>query len=240
MRFPFLRSGLAGRASATVPAVLAFLGLLSCAPARAEILTLHHSGTFAPGSALGGVPFAANTPFTFHAVFDSTADSDPFNGYAIFDTVVTFEIPGYGTFTSDPAGNVNINLRDASLPSGFYAAGLVAVGAMGEITEGFYAAFSTATPPSDADAPMPTVMSVFAGWDGGPLTIPLTGGAGDLFFSVNSASFGPTATITGPAQAAIPEPGTLALLLVGTLTMGAGVLHRGACAPRRRKRTEGV
>jgi len=185
--------------------------VLPAAPATADILTLHWCGTFGPTSTLGGVSFGAPTPFTFQATFDSTTDTAG-AGLGVFDTVVTFSILGFGTFTSDPAGDVGVRLVDPSFPGGTYGAGLANTSTFA----GFAGSFNTATPPFDADAPVPSVLTDFTGPEGNlPLTIPLMGGAGDLVIN-NIDSFRETAQIT----AAVPAPGALALLGLGLLGLG--------------------
>jgi PEP-CTERM putative exosortase interaction domain len=216
------------RLSAGALAISFVLALVSSA--NAAILTLSHSGTFSATSQFNGVPFGMPTPFTYQAVFDSTTDTHVVdgvflaNGLGIFDTVVTFNITGYGTFTSDPAGDVNVLLGDPSgslsSPS-FYAAGL----ADSTVTFGFFTRFNVAAPPFDADVPTPSVLSNVSNHAANFIFIPLNG-ENSLF--INGVDpVGATAQITG-ANAAVPEPSTFALF---GMALGAG------CYFYRRQRT---
>ncbi len=182
---------------------LIFLVISFPAGASAALLKLEYSGTFSSSSTLGGVAFGADTPFTYSAVFDSLTDTVGANGQGVFDAVVTFDIPGIGTFVSDLTGDVNVALFDPS--SG---GDLGAFLSNSSTSLGFGGLFSTATPVFDADTPIPSVLTGFLGPDDGlPFTIPLSGGAGDLVvFGVVS---GASAQIS---QVPIPS----AFLLFGT------------------------
>ena len=84
------------------------LGLLVMTYARAEaaMLTLNFSGEFGPTTTLGGTALGANTAFTFAATFDSTMGTTVNTGVAIFPTVVTFDITGFGTYSSALRGQL--------------------------------------------------------------------------------------------------------------------------------------
>ena len=56
----------------TLFVLTASLGLAVAAPAT--MLTLNCTGTFGPMTTLGGTVFGADTPFSYHATFDSTTD----------------------------------------------------------------------------------------------------------------------------------------------------------------------
>ena len=162
------------------------LGLVAwvAAPARADLLVLSYSGSFGPTSTLGGVPFGTTTPFTFQATFDTTTDLIGNNGIGVFDAVVTFDISGFGSFTSDPTGDVNVYLTDQSGP-GFYSVGLTDSG----LSSGIFAGFNTATPPFDADAPSPSALSDF--FEIGPalpFIVSLSGGAGTSSSTTSTVS----------------------------------------------------
>lgn len=198
--------------------IAAMLGLLALAPTRADagLLVATYSGTFSADTTLGGTPLGADTPFTFAATFDPTADQDPAEGHGLFLATVVFDITGFGKFTSAPGAGEQVELADASMAGGGpqYLLGL---SQNNGIQFRFF--FDTASPPFDADNPSPSVMSdlvlnptllsVFGG------TIPLADGAGDLIIPANGiTSFGPTATIT---SAAVPEPSSFALLGLGAV-----------------------
>src|SRR5262245_20045221 len=105
--------------------VLAALTLaLGATSAKAELI-LSHSGTFSADSTLNGVSFGTPTLFTYQARFDPATDTAPDNGVGLFHTVVTFNIPGFGTVTSDPASDVTVFLADPDgLGLPLYAVGL--------------------------------------------------------------------------------------------------------------------
>ncbi len=94
-------------------------------PAQASTLTLSYSGVFGPNATLGGVAFGVDTPFSFAATFDGTADIFPgVEGLGAFDTEVTVRI-GSATYTSDPAADLIVFLEDPSFPLAAYAVGVV-------------------------------------------------------------------------------------------------------------------
>jgi len=204
----------------TLGITLVALALAVCAStAEAELLVLSYSGAFGPTSTLSGTAFGAPTAFTFEATFDSTTDKNSGNGIGIFDSVVIFHITGFGTFTTS---STPVVLEDPSFPFlGNFGAGLEAGGA-------FLGAFRTATPPFDADAPGPSVLSSFlTPVTLLPFTVALSGSAGDLVIN-NLASLGTTATI----RAAIPEPSTMTLLGLGTVSLTAYGWRRRRAARR--------
>ena len=191
---------------------------LATAHADATPLTLNYSGVFAGDSTVGGSPIPNGTPLSFEAVFDSTTDASSDPGVGVFEAIVTFHI-GAATYTSDPAGDVSVQLTDPTGNlQGFSAAGL------GNSGSNFIGVFQTTTPAFDADAPAPTVFSGFVGPNFTlPFVVPLLGVPGGLV--INDLSLGETAEIT--SGTAVPEPTSLLLFGSGAL----GVLVR----MRRRK-----
>jgi hypothetical protein len=209
--------------------IAAALSLLAVAPSRATAgsLTLNYSGSFSADTTLGGTPLGAETPFTFAATFDSTADQDPTLGHGLFPATVVFDITGFGTFTTAPGAGEQVELGDPRIAGGGPQY-LVGLSQFDGVQFRFF--FDTASPPFDADNPSPSVLSDFVSNSnflfGG--TIPLAGGAGELVIPSNGiTSFGPTATIT---SAAVPEPSSFTLL--GVAVIGSA----GLAAARRRAR----
>jgi hypothetical protein len=198
-----------------VLAIVALHVALSATPAIATPLVFTYSGVFSPTTTLNGVEFGVNTPFSFEASFDSGGDIyAAAEGAGIFDAVVSFQIGG-ATYTSDPAGDVNVFLQDPShSDTGNYVVGLS--NSLGSI--GFLGVFATATPVIDADVPVQSTFSGFLGHTSAlPFTIPLLDGAGDLVLSrVGIVSLGATAEVT----AATPAPEPTSLLLFGTGAVG--------------------
>jgi hypothetical protein len=197
--------------------IAAALGLFALVPgtASAGMLTLNYSGTFSADTTLGGTPLGADTPFTFAATFDSTADQDPTVGHGLYPASVIFDITGFGTFASAPGAGEQVELGDPRIAGGGaqYLVGLAQFNGVQ-----FRVGFNTATPPFDADSPSPSVLSDFVNNFGVVFggTIPLAGGAGDLFIPDNGiTSFGSTATIS---SAAVPEPSSLVMLSLGALS----------------------
>ena len=196
----------------------AALGLAVLASGRVEasMLTLNMSGTFGPTATLGGTALGAGTPFMVAATFDSTSGIPYQNktGVELFQTVATFTIAGFGTYTSVPGANVYVGLVDLSAGYGYYEA--VLTNATGSV--GFGGAYATATPSFSVLNPAPAVLSdLLFSSSFGTYTVPLQSGAGNLVLPVEGG-FGAIeayATITST----VPEPSTLALSATGLLVV---------------------
>lgn len=170
----------------------ALLVACSAPNASAVFLSLEFGGTFDSMSSLGGTAFGVDTPFSFSAPFDSTADLDGNPGSGFFETVLTFEING-AIFTSDPASDIKVVLGSGSAFS---------VGLVDDVSpSGFFVGFSTTTLPFNADAPSPTIFTNPMGLTPFfPLTVPLADGAGDLVIE------GLVTIGSSTAQIVTPEP----------------------------------
>ena len=196
-------------------AVIAFFATFVATQAGAASLSLGYSGVFSADSTLGGVAFGADTPFTFQATFDSTTDTDPGDGIGLFDAVVTFSIQGFGSFTTDPAGDVNVVLADITSGLPAYAAGLVTA----DQSWGFFRLFFAVTPAIDADVPGPSRFSgIVTTAVGVPFVIPLSLGRGDLVIN-DFVSLGETAEITLTTTTPVPEPGAVLLFASGAVAL---------------------
>ena len=123
-------------ASGMALAVVAAALLTIPAPdARAETLVLNLSGYFDSSSTISGMAFAANTPFTWSGVFDTTSpnlvpSAQGFVAYAPTSSTlavngVTYDVAPYSS--AQPAG-VAVGITDPSSPlggGGLYSAGFV-------------------------------------------------------------------------------------------------------------------
>src|SRR5271157_1387322 len=193
----------------------AIFGLLTLASgsAGASSLTLSFSGEFASTSTLGGTALGADSAFSYTATFDTTTGISKGTGEEIFPTVATFNIPGFGTFTSAAGDDLYVGLADPS--SGFPAYQAILTNLA--VTADFGAAYSTATPAFTAVNPIPSTLSSFYAIGGRfPYTITLAGGAGDLVVT-ELESAGATASLTANA---VPEPATLTLSGIGLVLVG--------------------
>jgi len=179
----------------------ASLGLATAA--SASMVTLNYSGSFDPTSTLGGTAFGADTPFTFHATFDSAQDTYANVGVGIFNIQsLSVQLPS-GSYTAEPGGNI-VQLMDLT---GFWANVVI----IGSSSGGIQSLFSAATPNFSADVPVASALSGDF-WNltsDNPYAIVLDGAQGDLV--IKGFGAGPfTADITGPA--AVPEPGQWAMM----------------------------
>lgn len=198
-----------------VPLLLLTLG--ASGTATATPLNLDYSGVLEATSTLGGTAFGASTLFTFQAGFDSSAPIDFGGGgggaiYAV--TSFSIDITGYGTFTGVvPDADLNVLVLDPSF-SGFYALGLVS----GDLSNGFYGTYDTATPPFAGNAPIPSVLSGYLGTASGSYTIQLSGVSGGLV--INGIENHTAALV------AVPEPSSLLLFASGGVLFGLAAVRR--------------
>jgi hypothetical protein len=186
------------------------------APATAAPLILRYSGAFGPPSTLDGVALGASTEFTFEALFDSTTDfSIGLEGVGMFEpSSVTFTIAGFGSFTVDPLADLDVVLfdLDADGVGPGFAGGLMSGGL------GFFAQFDTATPPFDADAPTPSVLSdLFQITTELEMVIPFVGGR---TLVIEDFDFDRGAEVE---LLAVPEPATLTSFGIAALGLACNL-----------------
>ena len=228
MRFPFLRRGLA----------VAGLALLAVSPAvNAQVVINFDDQAVAPGTA----QFPGNTYAGSGVSFTS---GNITNTVAVGDTITLFDAISQFTIANNPAASISgtnfgvtafgVNTTDVlfGFSTPVTAAQLTTDDQAGEVGDvvRLLALAPTANPNEF------TVLALAQGLDDAttsPANLLSVSLPGNLPFSF--ALFQTTTELEGfddltftPAApaAAIPEPGTLALLLVGSLTTGAGVLRR--------------
>src|SRR5689334_2721180 len=80
--------------------------------ASASSLTLSFSGEFGPTTTIGGTALGANTPFSLTAVFDTTTGIPFRTGAELFPTIATFNVSGFGTYTSVSGDDLYVGLAD--------------------------------------------------------------------------------------------------------------------------------
>src|SRR5271157_546513 len=197
------------------------IGLLALASgsAGASSLTLNFAGQFSSTTTLDGTALGADTDFSYTANFDTTTGISKGTGVEIFPTVATFNISGFGTFTSAAGDDLYVGLAD---PTSNTANDYEAVLSNLAVTADFGAAFHTATPPFTAADPIPSTLSGFVNSGGKlPFTIALAGGAGDLVVTGLVTSAGATASLT-----AVPEPAALTLSGMGLVLVGLASWYR--------------
>lgn len=200
-------------------AILAALAFASLRPSHAaSTLALDVTGQFGPNTTLNGTVLGANTPFSFHAVFDPADDVNPTLGAGYFrPTTFTLDIAGHGTFAGVPNVDLNVVVLDPTYHLGVFAAGLVTSAG----TPFFLHTYAAVSTPFQPATPTPTsfvnFLQTLDSFDEAPYVIPLTGGG-----SLAIHDFGPTPPTA--ALIAVPEPAAVVLLLSGLLVACLG--HR--------------
>jgi hypothetical protein len=188
------------------------LTLTLAVAAQASLLSLDVTGSLDGATVLttpgGSAPLGTDTPFSYHAIFDSTGGSEIISGTGLYQytAATTFALAGYGTYASS---SLFVTLADPSSAFGKYMVGILA-----DFSNNILIQYGTASPPFSGGAPTPSVLSNFATngfngaltFDGGVTLSNLT----DVIGSI------PTAAIT--TAAAVPEPSTYVLL---TIALGA-------------------
>ena len=188
-------------------AIVGALTVAASSAAAAANLALDVTGEFSPTTTLGGTALGANTPFSFHAVFDPLDNVNPTPGAGYFrPTEFTIEITDHGIFAGVPNVDLNVVVLDPSYHLGVYAAGLVTSAG----TPFFLNTYSAVATPYNPSTPTPTTFLEFLGtldsFAEAPFIIPLAGGAGSL--AIHDFGGGiPTASLIP-----IPEPASLWLV----------------------------
>ena len=217
-----------------------------CGAARASEYEIVYNATLNEGgpplaSFLDSEPFAAGTPLTITAEFDSsTADQWNIGAYFYTAPSVTFLI---GSSTYETENALLILLSDPSWQTEGgpypYSAGFISLGQgpLGSITS----LFGASTNAFDAANPSPTTFSEYElNYDftgGHPLTLSLEGapGGGQLVL-YNTSISDVTATIFP-----VPEVSTWAMMAFGLAGLGmAGRLREWRTAPRRTRNGVGA
>ena len=181
-------------------AVVGTLTLAALGTAEATNLALDVTGEFGPTTTLNGTALGANTPFSFHAVFDPAEDVNPTPGAGYFrPTEFAIEIAGHGSFAGVPNVDLNVVVLDPTYHLGVFAAGLVTSTG----TPFFLNTYTAVATPFNPETPTPTTFQEFIetldSFAEAPYVIPLTGGG-----SLSIHDFGP-ATPTA-SLVAVPEP----------------------------------
>lgn len=191
----------------TTLVVSAALTLIVAVTAHASVLPLNVTGSLDGATVLttsggGTAALGADTPFSYHAIFDSTAGTEIFSGYGLYayPAVTTFVLTGQGTYTSS---SLFVILADPTSIFAHYAAGILS-----DLSNTLVTQYSTASPPFSASNPIPSTLSgvgshAFNGaltFDGGVTLSNLTNG------------------VETTTSALTPEPSTYVLL---TIALGA-------------------
>jgi len=193
--------------------VTAALTLTLAIAAQASLLSLDGTGSLDGATVLttpgGSAPLGADTPFSYHAIFDSTGGTEwiPTYGIYLYSSVTTFALAGYGTYTSS---SLFVLLADPTSVYGSYSTGIV-----NDQNNFINSSYGTASPPFSGNAPTPSVLS--------NLVTPFTNGAltfdgGVTLSNLGNGSAIPTTAIT--TASAVPEPSTYALLCLGLGVLG--------------------
>lgn len=198
-------------------AVAGALTVVALGAANAANLALDLTGEFGPTTTLDGTPLGANTPFSFHAVFDPLDNVNPTPGAGYFrPTQFTIEIAGHGTFAAVPNVDLNVVVLDPTYHLNVYAVGLVTSAG----TPFFLQTYSAVATPFNPSTLTPTTFLEFLGtldsFDEAPYVIPLGAGAGSLAIH----DFG--GAVPSASLVAVPEPSLLWIVgLCGTALFAA-------------------
>jgi hypothetical protein len=187
---------------------------LTTGRADASLLAVNISGVTTSGSSVDGSSIPVGTPFAIHGTFDPSFPNNSEPGLAIYAlSSATADVGGKTYMIDTSAAQLFANLFDPSntfFPR-FYVADL-----QSELTSTVFAPeFTTATPPINALAPIPTVFSGYAGTGQSfsDLRVPLV--SPDISIElVYDPNVGVAASLT-----AVPEPASLILLSIGTTSL---------------------
>jgi hypothetical protein len=219
-----------GKAAVTMLA----LGLLAATggKAQASIYELTYSAVIPAGmGTFDGVGLYSNTAFTITAIFNSSQRFSATQGSAEYvASSASVAVAGFGSFEVDTsllgADPIAAHFTDPTGGNPGYAAGFVFA------SNGIYggtvgAEFAYTTPVITADALAPTTF-------GGTLSVSDMGGAGIPFTSGDVLRFA-YANLPGPVTAsiaAVPEPASWPILLLGCGVVWLGLVQRGALRRR--------
>ena len=248
MRFMQKSARLLGRT-----ACVAVLAGVMASPASADLFDLVYTGNFSVANALNlqGAPtqnFAAPTPFTITALFDTASPNivapvgvPGFVAYSPLSAVLSVGGLDYNliTYNQNPVSGITAAVFDDTTPfgPGHYAVGIIANPLMDGA--GIVGDWVSASPTFSAANLVSTEFTnyVGVGYGSGPLDpsmnptivpIPLTNALGQtwlLTLGNYDEEFAQGAPLNTARITAVPEPGSLALLMSAGVT-GAGFLLR--------------
>ena len=189
--------------------LLLILGLLTfslAVPSRASVLSVDVSGILSSSAKLDGSELGASTPFSYHAIIDSTGGRYIFDDTYQYDALTTFTIAG-NTYTN----NLFINLTDKTgiddysvnimNDSEYYNVNVFGL---------FYAA---ATPTYTANTPIASILSDL---QGGLVLDTLNISPAHTLYALYEGT--PQAAINDAS--AVPEPSTCILLGIALGAVG--------------------